>query len=280
ITTEGAYQETYGGGDGDVIVAKFNHNASTLLWSTFLGGSLWDFCGGVRIDSEDNVIVSGYSESPNFPLQNELYSDDGERDTFLSKLSEDGSELLFSTLLGGEDEDRCYGMTRLNNGSVATLSFTLSRNLPTVNAWQENKSGLYDAYFALYDNELGALIQASYIGGSLSDYGLSIDTYNDEYFALVGYTSSSDFPTQDPLQSDRAGHRDVFIVILRVVPDTTTTTTTVPEPTTTTGTTSTITTSTTTTTPTQAPFDLLTLGIALSAIVIVIIILVFVKKQR
>ncbi|MGY5852928.1 MAG: SBBP repeat-containing protein [Candidatus Thorarchaeota archaeon] len=291
ITTEGAYQETYGGGDGDVVVAKFNHNASTLLWSTFLGGSLWDFCGGVRIDSEDNVIVSGYSESSDFPLLNELYGDDGERDTFLSKLSGNGSELLFSTLLGGEDEDRCYGMEMLSNESVATLSFTRSRNLPAVDAWQENNSGSYDAYFTLYNNELSALIQASYIGGSMSDYGLSIDTFNDEYFALVGYTSSSDFPTQDPVQSERAGHRDAFIVVLKVAPDTTTTTTTEPEPTTTTdtasttttdtvSTTTTSTTSTTTTTPAQGPIDLLTLGIVVAGVIIIIIIVVYIKKSR
>ncbi|UCE09033.1 MAG: hypothetical protein JSW61_08550 [Candidatus Thorarchaeota archaeon] len=228
ITTEGAYQEAYAGGTGDVIVAKLSPNGQTLLWSTLLGGSEWDFGGDVNVDSDDNVIVSGYSESPDFPLQNEIHGNEDERDTFLAKLSEDGSSLLFSTLLGGDGEDRCYGMTMLDNGSVAVNCFTRSDNMPTVNPWQENNSGGYDAFFALYDSDLASLVSASYIGGSLDDHGLSLDTFNDEVAALVGYTHSDDFQTNEPLQSERGGGRDAFLVVLNLIPPGTTVTTTPP----------------------------------------------------
>jgi hypothetical protein len=256
ITTEGAYQETYAGGESDAYVAKFDPNCQTLLWSTLLGGDAWDFGGDVMVDGDDNVIASGYSWSPDFPLQNELYGDEPERDDYLAKFSEDGGELLFSTLLGGDDEDRCYGMTMLTNGSVATFSMTQSTDLPTADAWQENNSGSYDAYFALYNPNLGSLLCASYIGGTRSDHGLSLDVFNDEYIALVGYTSSDDFPTSNPIQSERAGNRDAFIIVLDLSP------------------------SETLTTITLFPVELLMVGITLSIVAVVIILVIYAKKKR
>jgi hypothetical protein len=258
ITTEGAYQETYAGGDSDAFVAKLSSNGQTLLWSTLLGGNAWDFGADVSIDADDNVIVSGYSESSNFPLQNELFSDDALSDTFLAKLSHDGSELLFSTLLGGNSDDRCYGMLPLSNGSIATCSMTQSTNMPTVRPWQENTSGSYDVYFALYANDMDSLVCASYIGGSGNDHGYSLDIFNDEYIALVGYTSSDDFPTKNPLQSARAGNRDAFVIVLNLNP---------------------VETPTTTPPPDQFPLELIIIGLAILIGAVVIIVYIYVKKK-
>ena len=260
ITTEGAYQEVYGGGDSDAYIAKFDSNCQNLLWSTFIGGDSWDFGGDVSVDDDDNIIASGYSWSSDFPLQNELYGDEPERDTYLATLSENGSELLFSTLLGGDGEDRCYGMMPLGNGSIATCSMTRSTDMPTVNAWQENNSGSFDAYFALYDNNLDSLICSSYLGGSRDDNGLSLDIFNDEYVVLIGHTSSDDFPTNNPIQEVRAGNRDAFVTVLDLIPDQILTTTTPP--------------------PDQIPLEILAIGIAIPIVAVVIIILVYNKKKR
>lgn len=260
ITTEGAYQETYAGGDSDSYVAKFDSNCQTLLWSTLLGGNAWDFGGDVSVDTDNNIIASGYSWSPDFPLQNEIYGDEPERDTYLVKLSEDGSELLFSTLLGGNGEDRCYGMTALDNGSIATCSMTQSTDMPTVRAWQENNSGSSDAYFALYDNSLDSLVCASYFGGSGNDHGMSLDSFNDEYIVLVGHTTSSDFPTKNPLQAENAGNRDAFITILDLIEDESPTTSTPP--------------------PDQIPLELLVIAIIIPVIVAIIIVFIYIKKRK
>ncbi|MHA1907819.1 MAG: SBBP repeat-containing protein [Candidatus Thorarchaeota archaeon] len=254
VTTEGVYQETYAGGPGDVVVAKISRNAETLIWSTMLGGSLWDFGGDVTVDSDDTIVVSGYSESSDFPLQNELYGNENERDTFLARLSEDGAILQFSSLLGGNGEDYCYGMEMLENGSIAICSFTTSNNMPTVNPLQANKSGGQDAYFALYNSDLDALTYASYIGGSGDETCLSLYTFNDELIAITGYTSSNDFPLQDPIQSERAGNQDIFLVILN---------TTQIEP-----------------APPQIPIDFSIIGIAVVIVAVVIIGFVFVRKSK
>ncbi len=256
ITTEGVYQEDYAGGPGDVIVAKISGNGQTLLWSTLLGGSLWDFGGDVTVDSDDTIIVSGYTESPDFPLQDEIYGNEDERDTFLAKLSEDGSILQFSSLLGGDSEDYCYGMEMLDNGSVAICSFTYSDNMPTVNPLQQSKSGFQDAYLAIYNSDLNSLTYASYFGGSGSDTCLSLYTLNDELIAITGYTNSNDFPLHEPIQSERAGNEDAFLVILSTIAETTTPT------------------------PTQPPLDLGVVGIAVTMIVVVVILVILTKKRN
>jgi hypothetical protein len=257
ITTPGAYQETYGGGDGDAIIGKLNATGKTLIWSTMLGGNGWDFGGDVSVNSDGDIIASGYSWSDDFPLQDEIYGNAPERDDYLAKLSGDGSTLLFSTLLGGDGEDRCYGMTLLNNETVATCTLTGSSDMPTVNAWQENNSGSYDAYFALYSSDLSSLLFASYIGGQYTDHGYSVAAYNDEVFALTGYSSSNDFPTHNPVQAERGGGQDAFIVVIGIAEDVTTT-----PP------------------PEQSALDILPIVMVVSIVAVVAISWVYLKKRQ
>jgi hypothetical protein len=254
VTTAGVYQETYAGGTGDVVVAKVSGNGEELLWSTLLGGSLWDFGGDVTVDSDGSIFVSGYSESSDFPLVNELYGNEPVRDSFLARLSEDGAVLEFSSLLGGNGEDYCYGMEMLENGSVAICSFTSSNNLPTVNPIQASRAGSQDAYIALYNSDLNNLTYASYIGGSGDESCLSLYTYEDELIAVAGYTSSNDFPLQDPIQSERAGSQDIFLVILS---------TTQLEP-----------------APSQSPIDFSVIGITVVLLAVVIIGFMFAKRRK
>jgi hypothetical protein len=136
---------------------------------------------------------------------------------------------------------------------------TQSTDMPAVNTWQENSSGSYDTYFALYNNDFDALLCASYLGGSRADHGLSLDVFNDEYIVLVGYTGSDDFPTTNPLQAERAGNHDAFVTVLDLIPDELPTTSTPP--------------------PNGVPLDPLLVGIAVSLVAVVIIIIVYIKKK-
>ena len=230
-----------------------------------MNGSRWDFGGAVSVDSDDSVIISGYTESPDFPLQDGLHGDSERSDIFLARLSENGTDLIFSSLLGGDGEDSCYGMKMLNDGSVVVCCFTNSDNMPTIGAQQENNSGSQDTYFALYDSDLDSLVCASYIGGSRGDIGLSVDTFNDDLIALTGHTSSDDFPLENPLQSERAGSYDVFLVVLSISAPPEETPSLTDE---------------TTPPPDQFPIDQQVVGIAVSIIAAVIIGVVYVKKRR
>ncbi len=110
ITTASAYQQTYGGGTSDAIVAKFASDCSSLNWSTMLGGNGWEFGDQIGFDSDNNLIVSGYTGSSDFPLLNQLQNNTSGYDAFLTELSTNGDELIMSSYLGGNLEDRSYAM--------------------------------------------------------------------------------------------------------------------------------------------------------------------------
>jgi len=66
-TTNGAFQTTYGGGGSDAFVTKLNASGTALIYSTYLGGSNYDFGFGVALDGSGSAYVTGYTESTNFP---------------------------------------------------------------------------------------------------------------------------------------------------------------------------------------------------------------------
>ena len=100
-TTPGAYQTTYRGGDG--FITKINPTGDALLYSTFLGGA---GCNGIAIDASGNAYVTGESQSLNFPLTpGSFQTPQMGFDTFITKLNETGSELIYSSRFGGNFDD-------------------------------------------------------------------------------------------------------------------------------------------------------------------------------
>jgi uncharacterized protein (TIGR03437 family) len=99
----------------DAFVAKFAPDG-TLLWSTFLGGSGDDYATGVGVDAAGNVLVTGWTRSVDFPVLHALQPlhnggvSPYRWDAFVSKLDPTGSKLLYSTYLGGVDDDGAYGL--------------------------------------------------------------------------------------------------------------------------------------------------------------------------
>ena len=100
-TTPGAYDESFNG-VRDAFVAKVGSTDGSLLWSTFLGGTDYDYGTALVLDSEGNLAVVGTTSSPDFPTTEGTYdeSHNGGRDVFVGKLSSAGSDLLWSTFLG------------------------------------------------------------------------------------------------------------------------------------------------------------------------------------
>ncbi|RMF61846.1 MAG: hypothetical protein D6743_12995, partial [Calditrichaeota bacterium] len=98
--------QTASGGLRDVVVAKFAPDG-TLLFATYLGGDGDDNSGGIALDSGGNIWLCGTTRSANFPTTANALQDTsaGDRDVFLTKLSADGSTLLYSTYLGGLSAD-------------------------------------------------------------------------------------------------------------------------------------------------------------------------------
>jgi hypothetical protein len=153
-TTPGAFQTVYAGddgpgsGQGDGVVTKLAPDLTSLVFSTFLGGSGDDFPWGLKMDIEDRPYVTGFTTSPNFPLADPLPGGaSGPMDVFVTQLAADGSALDFSTYLGGSgSENTSNGITVLNPGNVFVTGATDSPDFPLLTPLQGAIAGSSDAF--------------------------------------------------------------------------------------------------------------------------------------
>lgn len=105
------FQNTYGGGTSDGIAVKFNANLSSLIWSSYLGGSGDDAAYSVQFEQpSNNVYITGGTTSSNFPTTSGVIHPNygGNTDGFLSKVSSNGTALLASTYIGTNQYDQSY----------------------------------------------------------------------------------------------------------------------------------------------------------------------------
>lgn len=218
-------------GDYDLFVAKVNPTGSSLVYSTYIGGSGFDRSKGIAIDSAGNIYVTGNTASSNFPVQNAYQGSYGggtpagadTGDGFLIKLNAAGSALLYSTYLGGSDNDSGWGIGVDNMGNAYITGWTWSTNFPVVNPVQAANAGSSDAIIVKIDTTqsgAGSMVYSTYLGGIGGDwgYGMALDSAGNVY--LVGETQSTSFPTKNPFQASHAGGTaDVFVTKIAVAAD-------------------------------------------------------------
>ena len=119
----------------DGFVTKLN-STGAIVYSTFLGGSGIDGCGGVAVDADGNVYVAGSAGAQDFPTTTDAlqrtYGGGSvfATDAFVAKLNADGSELLYSTLLGGNDDDLSYSIALTTTGNIYVSGHTGSEDFP------------------------------------------------------------------------------------------------------------------------------------------------------
>ena len=169
-----------------------------LSYSTFLGGSGWDEVYAIGVDASGNVFVTGSTTSPDFPLASPLYGTKStSEDVFISKLSADGTQLIYSTFLGGNDSDVAKGLSVNSTGVVTVAGYTYSTNFPVASAFQAARSGsnTADGFVARLNESGSGLVFSTYLGGNGDDAinGLGMDSDGNAY--VTGQTTSSDFPT-------------------------------------------------------------------------------------
>ena len=211
-TTAGAYNTTYNGGPYDTFVTKFSANGSTLLYSTYLGGSGNEYGTGIAVDN-GAVYVLGYTGSSLFPTTAGAYdmTYNGGSDVFVSKLSPDGSTLLYSTYLGGTGDDYGYGIA-VDNGVVYVTGATTSNLFPTtVDTFDMTYNGGTDAFLIKLSPDGSTLLYSTYLGGTGDDYGYGIAAGNGVAY-VTGYTSSNPFPTTaGTYETTYNGGQDTFV---------------------------------------------------------------------
>jgi hypothetical protein len=217
--TVNAIQASYGG-SGDAFVLKLNPTGSTLLFSTYLGGSSKDVGMGLALDSSGNAYVSGGTSSTDFRTVNPYQSSNhGRENAFLTKIASDGSSIIYSTYLGGSGGDQAdyQGIAVDSSGSAYLVGDTTSNDFPLMNPFQASYGGSDDAFVTKFTPDGSALVYSSYLGGNQQDIAQAIAVDSSGYAYLGGLTDSANFPTFNALQSSSAGGRDAFIT--KVSPD-------------------------------------------------------------
>jgi uncharacterized protein (TIGR03437 family) len=218
-----AYQGTFGGAanadvqpvitTGDGWVAKFN-SAGQPVFSTYLGGSSDDAVMGLAIDSTGAVYVTGFTSSANFPVtasaaQTKFAGPStltGERgflwgDAFAAKLSPAGNSLVYSTFIGGSDDDAGMAIAVDSAGNAYVGGFSASTNFPITSktALQSTFGGetagatdpTGDGFLSQISPDGSAIVFSTYYGGSGDDAvsSVALDAQGNVY--LAGATVSS-----------------------------------------------------------------------------------------
>lgn len=210
----------------DIYVAKFSENAHQLLGSTYIGGSENDglnytingananynnanaydsitinygdqFRGEIMLDDQENCLIASSTRSANFPTINAIQPTiGGGQDGVIIKLSNDLSTLLYSSYLGGNQNDACYSIKVDSSGNILVGGATSSTNLPTTSGvWQQNyNGGKVDGYIAKFPSDFSQVTALSYIGTPNLDQVFFVEIDRSDNVFLLGVSNGGQFP--------------------------------------------------------------------------------------
>jgi hypothetical protein len=217
--TTGALQRTSGGGQ-DVFVAKLSSSGSSLALLSYYGGSASDHGASIKVASNGGIYISGSTYSADLPvlLGFQLHSGGGQ-DGFVARMTPDGSALVFGTYIGGSGgtpgaQESVNAISLGVDGILMVAGTTGSTDFPVTPPVLQAVfgGGQTDGFIARLDPATGALMRCTYFGGSGDDGITAMVTDYYSYFQYIaGYTSSTDFPTANALQTRNAGGLDAFV---------------------------------------------------------------------
>ncbi len=222
----GAYPTNFHGGTltGDAFVAKFDNLGTNLIYFTYLGGSADDLASSIAVDGQGHAFVTGSTDSPDFPITNAIpgHTNIGgtysktfgsyPTDAFVAEINTNGTNLIFSTYLGGSGMDGANGIALDSSNNIYVTGFTFSTNFPATNAIPYHLAGrtntvldhlactnsVYfnaNAFIAKIGPGGSPLVYSSYFGGNNFDVGEGIAVDSSNFVYVTGFTASTNFPT-------------------------------------------------------------------------------------
>jgi hypothetical protein len=213
--TKYPYQSYRKGGD-DIFATKFDPTGQYLIYSTYLGGQWNEYARGVAVDGTGSMYVVGHTTSDDFPTKNPFQDHlKGRWDAFVTRFNTSGDDVIFSTYLGGSDDDQCFGVavdvSVEGPGCAYITGITWSYDFPTRDPYQGSLLGNSDAYVAKFNPAGSDLVYSTYLGGNDRDegYGIAVDSYGSAF--VTGNTSSYNFPIKNAYQGTLAGWRDTYV---------------------------------------------------------------------
>ena len=217
-----AFQNTFGGGIADAFIVKINTRAKgavSLVYSSYLGGFGFESGNGIAVDSTQNAYVTGTAGCcfPTTPDAFQTFVGNSYYHAFVSKVSANGS-LIYSTLIGGGNQDSGRAIATDQSGNAYVTGETSSSDFPiSPLSFQSTIHGQWNAFLTKLNPSVAGssgLVYSTYLGGEATDSGSSIAVDSTGRIFASGYTSSTKFPTQNPIQSTLGGNKDAFLVQL------------------------------------------------------------------
>jgi hypothetical protein len=228
--TVSSIQSSYGGGTSDGFVAKLNLTLGQVNYATYLGGSDREFLAKVRVDAAGNAHVVGRSFSTNFPGTatssipalasfQPIFGGGIVADAVVAKLNPTGTQLIYSTYLGGNSDENGVGLALDSVGNAVVSGVTGSSTFPLAGTPFQSTLVFHD-YFVTKINSSGtALIYSTLFGGIGDDFGsvVALDQFDNIY--LAGPTNSCLIPSiSHPLQINECavGPPSMHVVVAKL----------------------------------------------------------------
>jgi hypothetical protein len=193
-----------------------------VIFSTFLGGYKLDNCSAIQVDSLNNSYIAGFTRSTAtdyFPIDNEIpgfdTSANGDYDVFLMKIDPTGSNILYSTYIGGSNYDVCTDIALNSLDQICLVGNTLSTpsdGFPIGNdipGFCTEYKGFHEGFVVMISQDGSTLLYSSYIGGASNDYATCIKIDKEDNLYIGGNTNSS--PNTFPIGGDIPGYQKDYM---------------------------------------------------------------------
>jgi len=214
-TTTGAFELDFSGGQ-DIVISKYNPNGTDLIYATYIGGEGLDYPHSIITDFSQRLYIYGSSNSTNYPTTASAFQPNsgGASDIIITVLETDGSSLVGSTYVGGQEDDgvnrsfqnKNYGddfrgeIIIDSQNNVYVSSGTQSSNFPIANGFDDTfsddfSSSAQDGVVLKMNSDLSLMFWSTYLGGDEPDFamGMRLDDQNNVY--VTGFAGDTNFPT-------------------------------------------------------------------------------------
>lgn len=188
-----------------------------IITSGYLGGNVEDTAYSIALDPKGTIYIIGTTYSSDFPVSHTAFNTtwSGFTDIFVTAYTKDGTEVLYSTYLGGAGNDNGRAIAVSPEGIVYITGSTECPDFPVKNAFQPTMAGAYDAIITALSPDGSALEFSSYLGGTDMDDArdIALSSQNNTIH-LTGITRSKDFPVKNAVQKKSGGELDAFITVI------------------------------------------------------------------
>ena len=202
----------------DGFATRISANGKDLDFSTYLGGVGEEAAFGIAVDAAQNVYITGLTNSTNFPVVDPLQAQlggsavtnltesttevlapptSGRDDAFVTKLTPNGKNILFSTYWGGSKDDVAFSIAVNDAGEIHLAGRTRSTDFPTIDAFSTQLNGAIDGFIAKFAHTNRKPIYSSYLGGKGEEIVFCVATWRNNYAYYCGLTNSVGWITRD-----------------------------------------------------------------------------------